>query len=285
MGRLMRTERVLDRAAFFPAARAFFARDEARATIALTIVASLEGRAEIPSDVETWRVDDGGVPVAYAVRTPPFPFVVALGTPAAMEDLARARAAAESAGTVGALPAVGGPEELSLAFARAFAERTGRPVRAEKRMRLYLLDAVIPPARPAPGTFRRAGPHDLEVLSAFYDAFARDVDMPLRAAREVVAEGISGGRIYVWEDAGAIVSMAQRAPRVGSIVRVNLVYTPPAARGRGYASHTVAALTSLVLEEGAQACLFTDLANPTSNAIYQAIGYCPVADYRELRFG
>jgi len=39
------------------------------------------------------------------------------------------------------------------------------------------------------------------------------------------------------------------------------------------------------LDEGQRFCfLFTDLANPVSNAIYPKIGYRAVADYRNLDF-
>ena len=39
------------------------------------------------------------------------------------------------------------------------------------------------------------------------------------------------------------------------------------------------------LDRGRRWCfLFTDLANPTSNRIYQAIGYRPIRDIRIYRF-
>ena len=64
------------------------------------------------------------------------------------------------------------------------------------------------------------------------------------------------------------------------------MYTPPPARGRGYASALVAEASQLQLDAGRRFCfLFTDLANPTSNHIYQAIGYEPVRDVDEYRFG
>ena len=57
------------------------------------------------------------------------------------------------------------------------------------------------------------------------------------------------------------------------------MYTPPEQRGHGYASAATAALSQLLLERGRRFCfLFTDLANPTSNHIYQTIGYQPVCD-------
>ena len=66
---------------------------------------------------------------------------------------------------------------------------------------------------------------------------------------------------------------------------ISLVYTPPNLRRRGYASACVAALSQHLLDTGWDfCCLFTDLANPTSNAIYQQIGYRPVCDVDMFQF-
>ena len=68
-------------------------------------------------------------------------------------------------------------------------------------------------------------------------------------------------------------------------VGVNLVYTPPPLRGKGYASSCVAALSQLQLDSGYQFCvLYTDLANPTSNSIYHKIGYVALCDSDEYVF-
>ena len=83
-----------------------------------------------------------------------------------------------------------------------------------------------------------------------------------------------------WEDGGAAVSMAGFGGRTPNGVRIGPVYTPPELRGRGYASALTAALTQRLLDGGLRFCfLFTDLANPTSNSIYQRIGYEPVSDF------
>jgi predicted GNAT family acetyltransferase len=63
------------------------------------------------------------------------------------------------------------------------------------------------------------------------------------------------------------------------------VYTTPEARGRGYGSAATAAATRDILAAGAVPCLYTDLANATSNKIYQALGYYPVVDRTLVRFG
>lgn len=81
------------------------------------------------------------------------------------------------------------------------------------------------------------------------------------------------------------VAMAGVSGRTPSGARVGAVYTPPDRRRRGYASALVATLSQAQLDAGARFCfLFTDLANPTSNKIYQDIGYEPVCDVDEYRF-
>ena len=67
--------------------------------------------------------------------------------------------------------------------------------------------------------------------------------------------------------------------------RVAPVYTPPEHRANGYGSAVTAAVSQHVMNAGATSVvLFTDLANPTSNSIYQKIGYRPVYDSTELEF-
>jgi predicted GNAT family acetyltransferase len=62
-------------------------------------------------------------------------------------------------------------------------------------------------------------------------------------------------------------------------IRISWVYTPPSRRRQGYASALVAAMSQKLLDEGRKFCfLYTDLANPTSNSIYQRLGYQPVGD-------
>ena len=69
-------------------------------------------------------------------------------------------------------------------------------------------------------------------------------------------------------------------------VRVNFVYTPPGFRCRGYGSTLVASLSRHLLNSGRKfCCLFTDRANPTSNRIYQRIGYRFVSDGQRWNFG
>jgi len=91
-------------------------------------------------------------------------------------------------------------------------------------------------------------------------------------------------RMYLWED-GGVVSLCGVSGETPHGIRVAPVYTPPELRGRGYASACVAAVSQAQLDAGRRYCfLFTDLANPTSNHIYRAVGYEPVCDVDEYRF-
>jgi predicted GNAT family acetyltransferase len=87
-----------------------------------------------------------------------------------------------------------------------------------------------------------------------------------------------GRRIFLWEDAEPV-SLVGVGGATPNGIRIGPVYTPPRFRGHGYASALTATVSQAMLDEGRRFCfLYTDLANPTSNKIYQAIGYKPVTD-------
>ena len=79
--------------------------------------------------------------------------------------------------------------------------------------------------------------------------------------------------------------MAGWTGRTPDGVRIGAVYTPPEYRGRGHATACVAALSQRMLDTGLAFCfLYTDLSNPTSNSIYQRIGYHLVRDVVDYNF-
>ncbi|MHA2009577.1 MAG: GNAT family N-acetyltransferase [Promethearchaeota archaeon] len=96
---------------------------------------------------------------------------------------------------------------------------------------------------------------------------------------------INEGRIFMLFVNEKPVSMARKGGNTPNGVAVNLVYTPPSLRRNGYATECVANLSKHLLEEGYKYCfLFTDLSNPTSNSIYQKIGYRSIIDVDEYKF-
>ena len=135
------------------------------------------------------------------------------------------------------------------------------------------------------GQFLRAEPARNTVILSVTE------DLRLKAAappdsREAPGRGGLGyGGITVWEAGGIPVSMASVTRAVDGMIRVGPVYTPPAMRGYGYAGGATAAVSQAALDAGAtQVVLYTDLANPTSNALYQRLGYQPVSDSVQLLF-
>lgn len=172
---------------------------------------------------------------------------------------------------------VGGPEPAVARFASGFAAATGRQALLGMRMRIHELRSVTPPVRLAPGRLRPARESEADVLTPWVgDMLSLIGDS--REAADLARERIRGGSLFVWDDGGPV-SMAGWTGKTPNGVRVNFVYTPVALRGRGYATALVAALSRHLLDQGNRyCCLYTDLANPTSNAIYQRIGYRPIRD-------
>jgi predicted GNAT family acetyltransferase len=135
---------------------------------------------------------------------------------------------------------------------------------------------------------RAAGDGDEAVLGRWAHAFALETGLPEgpeALARAIAAQVGAEPGLVVWEAGGEVVSFAGARESSPGIARVGPVYTPPEHRRRGYATSLVAAWTSELLGRGMRRCaLFTDLANPTSNSIYQAVGYRPYGDSAVIDF-
>lgn len=238
-------------------------------------------------------VDDGGSLVAAAVRTPPFRIIVhsELGAEPAplrliLDDLLDYTAGFDPQSPSGHVPGVVGHSTAAFAFAQLWRDRTGKPFKAGKNLRIYELRQVTPPVG-VPGHLRSARDDEADLLAAWILNFNIDAGLPASTAevRELAERRIDGGDLFIWEIEGQPVSMAAKSRPSSHGVTVTLVYTPRELRNRGYASACVAALSQQMLDAGWEFCtLYTDLANPISNSIYQRIGYKPVCDSNEYDF-
>ncbi len=124
-----------------------------------------------------------------------------------------------------------------------------------------------------------AGPDDRGLLIAWSEAFHREAQSGPEDRESMVDERLSYRGLTLWEDAGQPVSMAGLTRPAAGQVRVGPVYTPPGLRGKGYAGAVTCVVSQAARDAGAdRVLLFTDLANPTSNALYQRLGYEPVED-------
>jgi predicted GNAT family acetyltransferase len=179
------------------------------------------------------------------------------------------------------LPGVNGEAGTAAAFAGAWTERTRSGATPVMGQRLYEVVEVRQPPD-VPGALRPAREDERQLLVDWLGWFAEDTGE--RVDPEAVVERrLPLGQLWVWED-GQAVSMAALTEPVAGVSRVQGVYTPRHRRGRGYASATVASLSARAVGEGVRCVLHTDLQNPTSNAIYRAIGYRAVAEVLRYRF-
>jgi len=220
-------------------------------------------------------VSGGGQVMGVTIRTPPYNLILsemADPTPLGLivHDLAQEP-----------LPGVVGPPEGVAAFAERWSMLKDGAWEIQMRERIFRLRHVVAP-RPTAGVMRPAEPGDRNVLIEWMIAFGREA-LP-EANAEGVAEAVDewlagiGRRIFLWDEDGPV-SLVGAGGETPNGIRIGPVYTPPRFRGRGYASALTAAVSQAMLDEGRRFCfLYTDLANPTSNKIYQAIGYEPVTD-------
>jgi predicted GNAT family acetyltransferase len=219
--------------------------------------------------------------VAAAIRTPPHNLVLSeIDDPAAIDLFVADRLEDD-------LPGVLGPVEHARAFAERWAAATGRPWRPRISERIFRLREVIAPP-PVPGRLRIATPADRDLVVTWLHAFmveALDEDDP--DANEALTDRwieARGRTLYLWDDVETV-SLCGVGGATPHGIRIGPVYTPPTARRHGYASALVAEASQHQLDAGRRFCfLFTDLANPTSNHIYQSIGYEPIRDMDEYRF-
>ncbi|MFM9369980.1 GNAT family N-acetyltransferase [Streptomyces sp. Da 82-17] len=229
---------------------------------------------------------DGEVRAAY-FRTPPRPLNLTSLTADDADALA-VRLAADGH----ALPGVSADRDTAAAFAEAWRRHTRATPALHERKRLYRLAALTPPGPRPAGRARLAGTEDREQLMRWYEEFTAEINGGAPGRRAPNDAGawadarIAARRLTLWETPGGTpVAMAGVTPRVAGQARITPVYTPAALRGRGYAGAATYAATRAARAAGAsEVVLFTDLANPTSNGLYQRIGYRGVADFAVYDF-
>lgn len=171
-----------------------------------------------------------------------------------------------------------GPEPTITTFVEIFAALRGTGVERRVAQRIHQCQAVVPVTPVPPGRFRVATAPDVGLLAGWLQEFMTELADPQGDPQEMASSRVAAGQLYLWDNDGPV-SMAGSTGRTARGVRVGFVYTPHRFRGSGYATACVTALTRQLLAEDLRyCCLYTDLANPTSNAIYARIGYRPVCD-------
>jgi predicted GNAT family acetyltransferase len=256
--------------------------DEARHNLVLGLAGTLRDQPELYPEHHLWLVEADDAVLAAALRTPPYRLVLAGRDAAALALLAAALD--DLPGVVAAVPE-------AHVFAAAWQARSGAEIVQGHGQGIYRLERVVPP-RPARGSSRPADDGDGQLLLEWLHAFSVEALHEREPDRERLERMVAGrlgpypgSGFVIWEDGGEPVSATGFGSPTPNGSRIGPVYTPPARRGRGYASALVAAVSQARLDAGNRFCfLYTDLANPTSNRIYVALGYERVCDSVELDF-
>jgi RimJ/RimL family protein N-acetyltransferase len=171
-------------------------------------------------------------------------------------------------------------------FAAAWTAATGQRATTTLALDLYELGTLRHPDPPPAGRARPAEEADLDVAIRFYTGFQDEVPTPSTEVLPLVRERMDDRRLWLWEHgAGVVASLAARTAAVAGVSRIAPVYTPPEHRRHGYATAVTAACTADALARDAErVVLYTDVADPSANAMYQRIGFRPIGGRRVVQF-
>ncbi len=270
----MEVRRYGDADAFLARANEFLVAREAEHNLILGLTGRLRANAMIYGEEPYLALaEDGGRVVGAAMRTPPHNLILSeIDDEAALEPLAE-----DVRDVFSELPGVLGPT----AAVKRFVSLWGVPGRRMLAQRAHRAESVTVPSG-VPGRMRDYEDNDRDVVLRWLEEFIAEALPPggPETAESSLAHRLADpdGAFVLWED-GEAVSLAGYGAPTPNGIRIGPVYTPPELRRRGYATALTAELTKKLLDGGRRFCfLFTDLANPTSNSIYYAVGYRPVTD-------
>lgn len=280
MSAAVTSERHADVERFLEAAQSWLLESEVENNLLLGI--ALNRRAAEPDQAPPYWITlcDGNGIVGCACRTPPNPLVLSRAPLPAIAKLADDLSAADPA-----LCGVTGPLAEAEAFAARWIARRGGQWKTRVCLRLHELRQLVLTAGMAAGALRKATQSDHSLACEWIAAYVRDAGTR-PSTGDVAQRMIDRGQLYLWvvgdDDARSMVATTRDT---GSGCSINTVYTPLRFRRSGYATAAVAALSGRLLDAGRRfCCLYTDVANPTSNSVYAKIGYRPVRDEMEIAF-
>lgn len=177
-----------------------------------------------------------------------------------------------------------GPAHSSEAFTRFYNRLLTSKSSLCMGQKIYKLEQVSDEVlQSLKGELVQALPEHLDLTTQWFAAFIKEAlphqPTELEAVRKDLQNRISKGLVYLWKNSqGQLVSMNLVTRPTQNGISVGGVYTSPELRGKGYASCVVAATSKKMLDSGRKFCvLYTDTNNPTSNSIYQKIGYKEIA--------
>lgn len=230
------------------------------------------------------RIVKNNETVSAAIQTPPMNLVITYADQAALGGLAEYLKISNAD-----FPGVVGPAKESEFFANEWSKRATKKARLGMGQKIYRLDKVHFPSG-IEGAFRAANLNEVQTVFDWIVAFVKE-SLPASGRRNEehwrasAQNAVRKQTAYFWIKQNQPVSIAFVSRPTKNGVSVNGVYTPLKFRKNGFASAVVAHLSQKMLDEGKEFCvLYTDLSNPTSNKIYQEIGYQEVSESKHFLF-
>lgn len=256
-------------------AKEFLAASPIRHNLILTL---LNARTERFMPGRYWLATDRDTVIGVALQSPlDFPITV---TPMSVEAVTAVTGAIAEAKV--SLPGVNGEAATAACFAGQWTEHCGLAATPCQGQRIYEVTEVEESAV-TKHRLRQASANDYELLLNWVEGFHADINEPRDNLSRVVESRLVAGKFWLLADSEPV-SMASHSQMIAGVVRMQMVYTPPSKRNRGYARSCVGSLSRHFIAQGYRCMLYTDLSNPVSNSIYRRVGYRAVAEGLRYRF-
>jgi predicted GNAT family acetyltransferase len=184
-----------------------------------------------------------------------------------------------------------GSEDAVTGFVRAYAacdtpEPKRRFVRGLRSLLYKLGELHVPHVE---GTYRVATLDDLEVALRWtrdFQVFTGTISLSDDDERKFLIARLGENSLRFWSVGETPVAMAGHAATVvtpsGPFTRIGPVFTPEELRGRGYGSAVTAALCEELVAQSSRVILYADANYPTSNRVYQRLGFRQIDDLVEF---
>ena len=224
-----------------------------------------------------WAVREGDKTLGVAIRTAPYGYVFSPMPEAAIKMLIKEMQLVDPE-----VKEYSGPKLVINEIERILKKK---PVESEGELiyELHTLNAVAPQ-----GNVRLGTEADFGLIFDWMKTFIEETGISTYNLEVIVKDSIKRGSYYLLEVEGRLVSLGGFSASVEAlgqkVGRVGPIYTPIEFRKRGYASVITSYLTLMRIADGAIPTLYTQADNPTSNKIYQNLGYELVDEIRRIKF-
>jgi GNAT superfamily N-acetyltransferase len=264
-------------AEFLDATKTFRSNDPVRTGLITSIASSVASGSRTYEGYFWWLAIANGDVQGLAIRTLPYGYVFSPMANDAAEAIYSFISVEDSTANEFA-----GPKSVI-----DYLEKVSGKEIAEEETELIYENRKLIPTAPL-GEIRTAASTDYELIFKWMTEFMEETALRSFNLENMVHSAIDAGRYTLLEVEGTVVSLGGNSDIQVfdgfSIGRVGPIYTPLEHRKKGYASAITSAISEKLLNQGIIPTLYTQAANPTSNKIYQEIGYTLVDENRRIVF-